>query len=288
VNEHTETFVVGEYFLAVEGHAMIRNYLTTPSAARPRVNEIRDIVAGLDEFPYSLRIPLTEHDVEDGYTRWAPRYDGPNPAIECEQPIVHHLIANLRPGVALDAACGTGRHAAKLAELGHQVIGVDTTDAMLAVAREKLPAADFRPGRLEQLPVDDETIDLITCTLALNHVEHLEPVMREFMRVLRPGGQAILADMHPATTTTGSIAGFPGDDITRGIPYVRNLTHHISDYITAFLDVGLSIVECIEPRVTDSVLESFPSYSVLPDATRQAFLDTPYLLIWRLERPTHA
>ena len=288
MSEHAETFVVGEYFLAVEGFAMIRNYLTTPSAARPRVNEIRNIVAGLDDYPYSLRIPLIEHDVEDGYAIWAPRYDGPNSAVECEQPIVHRMIATLRAGVAPDAACGTGRHAAKLAELGHQVIGVDTTDAMLSVAREKVPAADFRLGRLEQLPVDDETIDLITCTLALNHVERLEPVMREFVRVLRPGGQAILADMHPATTMTGSIAGFPEDDVTRGIPYVRNLTHHLGDYINAFLNVGLSIVECIEPRVTESVLQSFPSYSVLPDATRQAFLDTPYLIIWRLERPTHA
>ena len=151
-----------------------------------------------------------------------------------------------------------------------------------------MPAADFRSGRLEQLPVDDETVDLITCALALTHVEHLEPVMREFVRVLRPGGQAILTDMHPVATMTGSIAGFPGDDITLGIPYVPNLTHHISDYISAFFDVGLSIMECIEPRVTDSVLQSFPSYSVLPDATRQAFLDTPYLLIWRLERTTQA
>lgn len=89
-------------------------------------------------------------------------------------------------------------------------------------------------------------------------------------------------------TMTGSIAGFPGDDITSGIPYVANRTHHVSDYIAAFLDAGLSIVECIEPRVTDAVLESFASYAVLPDATRQAFLDTPYLLIWRLERPTQA
>ncbi|HEY5172754.1 MAG TPA: methyltransferase type 11, partial [Acidimicrobiia bacterium] len=116
MSEHTESLVVGEYLLAVEGFAMIRNCVTTPSAARPRVAEIRDIVATFDELPYSLTIPLTEHGVEDGYTRWAPRYDGPNPAIACEQPIVDRMIAEAHPGVALDAACGTGRHAAELAE----------------------------------------------------------------------------------------------------------------------------------------------------------------------------
>ena len=88
------------------------------------------------------------------------------------------------------------------------MIGVDTTEAMLTVAREKVPAADFRSGRLEQLPVEDESVDLITCALALTHVERLGPVMREFVRVLRPGGQAILTDIHPVATMTGTIAGF--------------------------------------------------------------------------------
>jgi ubiquinone/menaquinone biosynthesis C-methylase UbiE len=196
------------------------------------------------------------------------------------------MLEAATPGVALDAACGTGRHAAKLVELGHRVIGVDTTEAMLAVARQKVPAADFRTGRLEALPVDDGSVDLLTCTLALTHVEHLEPVMREFARVLRPGGRAILSDMHPIGTMTGGIAGFPDDDITRGIPYVPNLTHHVSEYIAAFCAAGLSISECREPCVPEWLVERLPSYAIAPDATRQAFIDTPYLLIWQLDKPT--
>jgi len=263
---------------------MIRHCLTDPSAARPRVEEMRRILAGSDTIPYSVGIPLTEHEVEDGYTHWAPRYDGPNPAIELETPIVNAMLETVSPGVALDAACGTGRHAAKLVELGHRVIGVDTTDAMLAIAREKVPEAEFRSGRLEALPVDDASVDLLTCTLALTHVEHLEPVMREFARVLRPGGRAILSDMHPIGTMTGGIAGFPGEDITRGIPYVPNLTHHVSSYVAAFVDAGLAIAECLEPRVPEWLVERLPTYPLFSDATRQAFIDTPYLLIWRLER----
>jgi ubiquinone/menaquinone biosynthesis C-methylase UbiE len=283
VIERSDTLVVGEYFLAVEGLAMIRNALTAPSATRARVEEIRDIVANGDEFPYSLQIPMTQHDVEDGYTKWAPRYDGPNPAIELEQPIVHRMLEAVPVGVALDAACGTGRHAAKLAELGHKVIGVDTTEAMLAVARDKVPDADFRIGRLEALPLEDDSVDVITCTLALTHVEDLAPVTREFARVLRAGGEIVLADIHPLATLTGGIAGFP-EDITRGIPYVVNLTHHVSEYISAFLAARLTILECLEPRVSETMLQVFPSYMFLPDATRQAFEDTPYLLIWRLTR----
>jgi ubiquinone/menaquinone biosynthesis C-methylase UbiE len=281
----TETLVAGEYFLAVEGYALLRNALGAPSTARPRVDEIRRILAGFDDFPNSLRIPLVRHDVDDGYTRWAPMYDGPNPAIAVEEPIVHELLAAIPPGDALDAACGTGRHAAHLAALGHRVIGVDATEAMLAIAREKVPEADFRLGRLEALPVDDQSVDLVTCTLALTHVERLAPVISEFARVLRPGGRVVIADIHPFATVVGNIAGFPERDLSLGIPYVPNLTHHVGEYVESFLAAGLAITRCTERHVTEEMMPMYPSFLVVPDATRQAFLGTPYLLVWELEAP---
>jgi len=146
----------------VEGLALIRNALRYPDSCLPRVDEARDIAAKFDEFPNSLAIPMIEHDVEEGYTKWSQIYDGPNPAIEGEEPVVHSILAELPVGDALDAACGTGRHAAHLATLGHRVIGVDGTDAMLAVALQKLPDVDLRNGRLEDLPVDDACVDLVT------------------------------------------------------------------------------------------------------------------------------
>ena len=283
----TETVYAGHYFLAVQGMALIRTVLDDPPAAVPRVDEIRTIAADLDEFPHTLAIPLIQHDIEDGYTQWAPRYDGPNPAVEGEQPVVHGILAELPVGVALDAACGTGRHAAKLSELGHRVIGVDTTDAMLDIARTKVPDAEFRRGRLEDLPLDDASVDVITCSLALTHVPDLGPVVREFARVLRPGGTAVLSDMHPFNTMlAGGIAGWPTDDITKGIPYVVNLVHQVSDYIDAFNASGLSIVACVEPRFGDAQLERLPSFPLYPDASRQAFAGLPYLLVWRLEKRT--
>src|SRR5436190_24226807 len=136
-----ETMKLGEYLLAIQGLAMIRDVLTRPAEARPRVEEIRAILDGL---PESMEIPLTEYEVPEGYARWAERYDGPNPAIAAEQPIVDQMLAELPPGGARDAACGTGRHAARLHELGHQVVVVDSTPAMLSLARKKIPDADFR------------------------------------------------------------------------------------------------------------------------------------------------
>jgi 2-polyprenyl-3-methyl-5-hydroxy-6-metoxy-1,4-benzoquinol methylase len=71
----------------------------------------------------------------DGYRAWSATYDEPgNPLIDVEEPIVRHIIDGLPTGSALDAACGTGRHAEYLAARGHRVIGVDSSPDMLALA----------------------------------------------------------------------------------------------------------------------------------------------------------
>src|SRR5215218_10458398 len=96
-------------------------------------------------------VPLLETD--EGYAAWAATYDvAANPALHLEGPFVAELFAGLEPGRALDAACGTGRQAAALAELGHDVVGVDATEAMLERARERVPGAEFRLGLLTELP----------------------------------------------------------------------------------------------------------------------------------------
>ena len=280
-----ETLLAGHYFLAVEGLALIRNWLYQPSDMRPMIEDVKAIVARLEDFPNSLEIPVTRHDVEAGYTKWAPRYDGPNPAIEVEEPIVRSIVGQLEPGVALDAACGTGRHAAMLADLGWHVIGVDATPAMLEVAKAKMAEADFRAGRLEALPVEDASVDVVTCALALTHVEELGPVINEFARVLKPGGRIVLSDIHPFNVFLGGGAVFPTGDEAITVNYVPNLLHPVSEYVTAFVGAGLAVRACVEPTITEAIAGGFPSFGVFPDATLKAYVGLPFLLIWELEKP---
>jgi ubiquinone/menaquinone biosynthesis C-methylase UbiE len=280
-----EILYAGEYFLAIAGLAMARTCLQEPAAARLRVADIRRVIEHFDEFPQSLELRMHEHDVESGYSRWAPNYDGPNPAIETEQPVVHEILGRLPRGTALDAACGTGRHAAHLASLGDDVIGVDTTQAMLDVARAKVPAGDFRKGRLEALPLDDESVDTVVCSLALTHVPDLRPVYQEFARVLRPGGVVVTSDMHPVNTTVGGGAAvFPSDEQWH-LPFVVNRFHGVADYVDALLGAGLTITRCVEPRFPEAAVLAAPSYLAYPDATRQALLGLPYILIWVATKP---
>ena len=279
------SLLAGHYFAAVEGLAMLRRFLDDPDTLARRADEIANLLANLDQFPNSLRLRISEYDVNDGYTKWAPRYDGPNPAIDTEEGPFYEMLAEAPHGVALDAACGTGRHAERLAGLGYDVIGVDANAAMLDIARAKVPTAEFRTGKLTELPLNDTTVDVVCCALALTHVADLAPVVAEFARVLRPGGQMLLSDMHPVMTGTSGHAVFPVDDDAAGIHYVPNLLHPVSSYVRAFTAAGLVIRECREPVVDETILARFPSHVVLPEATEQAFLGLPYLLLWRAEKP---
>jgi len=279
-----ETLLAGQYFVAVAGMAAMRSCLLRPSEVRNLLDDVRGVVEHLDEFPNDLEIPVLEHDVEEGYTAWAPRYDGPNPAIEAETPVVREILARAPRGAALDAACGTGRHAEHLRPLGYDVVGVDATEAMLAVAREKVPDAEFRLGDLHALPVDDAAVDVVTCSLALTHVGDLGPVVAELARVLRPGGWVVLSDVHPTTTSFGGAAVFPSEGDELALRYVPNLVHQASEYVTAARAAGLEVAECHEPRVPEAAIVTNPAYAVLPEAVRAAFAGLPFLLVWRLTR----
>jgi ubiquinone/menaquinone biosynthesis C-methylase UbiE len=280
-----DTLLAAQYFVAVAGMAAMRSCLTHPTAARPRLEDVRRVIEHLDEFPNDLEIPVVEHDVAEGYTAWAPRYDGPNPAVEAETPLVHEVLGRAPRGAALDAACGTGRHAAHLRSLGYDVVGVDATPAMLEVARAKVPDGDFRLGSLQQLPVDDASVDVVTCSLALTHVADIGPVVAELSRVLRPGGWAVLSDVHPVTTTFGGAAVFPSGAGPMELPYVPNLVHQVSEYVAAARAAGLEVAECHEATVPESGIRANPAYAVLPDAVRAAFEGLPSVLVWRLTRP---
>lgn len=284
-----DEMIAAQYFAAVAGMAAMRRCLVEPSGVRSRLDDVRTVVAGLDEFPHNLAIPVVEYDVTTGYDAWAPHYDGPNPAVETDEQTVHPIVDRFAdehgPTVALDAACGTGRHAAYLRGRGWEVIGVDANHSMLDVARAKVPGADFRPGDLAALPVDDAAADLVVCSLALTHVERLAPVVTEFARVLRPGGRVVISDVHPTAVMFGGAAVFPMASDRLELHFVRNQVHGASEYVHAGAAAGLTVRGCHEREMPESAITRNPAYAVLPDAVRQAFEGLPFLLVWELEKP---
>ena len=204
-----------------------------------RIAEIREMLTAADDFGEGATSrPIT---AAEGYDSWAERYDGPNDLIDLEEPIIRPILDRLPAGPALDAACGTGRHAAYLAASGHSVIGVDCSAQMLAKARAKVPGADFRLGDLRALPVADDAVDLVVISLALTHVPELAPVMEEFARVLRPGGHLVIADSRMEYLMVEALP-----DGSHG--YFPHYKRPTSEYLTATLPLGFEVRHCEELR----------------------------------------
>jgi ubiquinone/menaquinone biosynthesis C-methylase UbiE len=213
-----------------------------------------------------------------------------------DEPIVAQYLSGRKPGVALDAACGTGRFAEFLSRRGHRVIGVDGSPDMLAYARRRVPDGEFCRGELDRLPLPDASVEVIVCALALVHVPRLEPVLAEFARVLRPGGDLVISDVHHELVTRGSVITARGP---AGQPCVAaTYRHQLGDYLRPALSLGLQVRRCEEPRAVRSATRPpEPTASIgdwqdwpwslmdyLPSAARAAG-GRPSLVIWHFQQP---
>jgi SAM-dependent methyltransferase len=109
----------------------------------------------------------------------------------------------LQPGQAvLDAGCGPGTDTFDLEKLvmpGGHVVGVDSSEAMIAAARERAIAigsqAQFILSDVCALELPDESFDLARCVMLLLHVREPASALDEMVRVLRPGGQLVCIDV---------------------------------------------------------------------------------------------
>jgi MoaA/NifB/PqqE/SkfB family radical SAM enzyme/SAM-dependent methyltransferase len=123
----------------------------------------------------------------------------------CGSPIA---IAGITAGErVVDLGSGAGIDvfiAAKLVGAEGKAIGVDMTDAMLAVANENRPkvaaalgydAAEFRKGYLEQIPVEDHTVDVVTSNCVVNLSPDKPRVFEETWRILKNHGRFVLSDI---------------------------------------------------------------------------------------------
>ncbi|MGO1595412.1 MAG: bifunctional demethylmenaquinone methyltransferase/2-methoxy-6-polyprenyl-1,4-benzoquinol methylase UbiE [Sphingobacterium sp.] len=113
----------------------------------------------------------------------------------------------LQPQYILDVATGTGDFALESIRILHpkKIIGVDISEGMLDVAREKIEKKGLQQqfevclGDSEKLPFDEETFDAVTVAFGVRNFENLEQGLHDIRRVLRPGGKAIVLELSNPT-----------------------------------------------------------------------------------------
>jgi ubiquinone/menaquinone biosynthesis C-methylase UbiE len=279
----TRNVALRELLAGVEGLALLRNLYDGDDAdAAARLAELRGV---LDDPALAAAEPTPEVGAAAGYAIWSDSYDEPgNPIVAIEQRVVAELLAPRPLGEALDAACGTGRHARRLVDLGHTVSGFDLTPEMLDRARVSVPEADFQVADLRELPYPDASFQTVVCGLALAHLPSLGTAVGELSRVLRPGGRLIVSVLHPFQALLGWNAPFSGADGSRG--FVREHPHLHSDYLSAFAAAGLRTSGCVEPVITEQELGAKRrAFRHIPEATAAAYLGLPAVLVWTADKP---
>jgi SAM-dependent methyltransferase len=116
-----------------------------------------------------------------------------------DRPAVLAALGPVRGLRVLDAACGPGVYAERLVADGATVVGFDASEGMVERARARLggTATIDRLRIDEPLPYADASFDRVVCTLAIHYSNDRRATFREFHRVLRPGGRAVVSTQNP-------------------------------------------------------------------------------------------
>jgi ubiquinone/menaquinone biosynthesis C-methylase UbiE len=191
-------------------------------------------------------------EVADAYRR---TFDADGSALR--DPVFESLLSDVNGRHVLALACGQGRDARLLVDLGATVVGVDISERMLGYARrteETTPRGiRYVRGDAQDLEAfDGETFDGVVCHMALMDVPELEPTVASVARVLRPDGWFVFSIVHPRYRPhVDNLSGYLGEsryeksapqDALPGHAYHRP----ISTYVNALAAAGLSIVQMVE------------------------------------------
>ena len=241
----------------------------------------------------------------DAYDQMATTYDAITGAAireHYEWPAVRSLLPPLDGATVLDAACGDGFYTERMVHRGATAIAVDGSPEMVSHAGDRLSGdgrvtvreADLTDG----LPfLDDGSVDLVVCQLALEHISDWVSVFSAFHRVLRPGGRAVMSTHHPVRGYVDAEYGVREHVLADGASYpdVEQVNHDWGDEDEEFLvpffrrplaelfgpptDAGFVVEQVVEPEVTDALREHDPEYA-------ETFADEPPLfLCLRLRKP---
>ncbi len=143
----------------------------------------------------------------------------------------------------LDVACGPGLLVCGFAPLVCQAHGIDLTPAMLQEAvrlqgERRLRNVSWTEGDVTSLPYEDGSFSVVTCRFAFHHFSEPLLVLREMLRVCKPGGRIVVADSEPAADKA---AAFNRMERLRDPSHVRALT--TEELRSLFTEAGVSVCE---------------------------------------------
>lgn len=185
-------------------------------------------------------------NVRQAYNFWSETYDSvENKTRDLEAKALRESISGENLEI-LEIGCGTGKNTGFLQTKSQKLIAADFSEEMLAKAKAKITAEtiEFRQFDLREVwDFADDSFDLITCSLALEHIENIDFVFAEAKRVLRSGGKFYIGELHPFKQYQGSKARFEIDSKTFEL---ECFVHHVSEFFEAAVRNDFEVAELKE------------------------------------------
>lgn len=180
--------------------------------------------------------------VQAAYDNWSTTYDADqNLTRDLDQIVTKETLMRLRCKSIVEIGCGTGKNTLLLSQIAQTVYAVDFSAAMIEKAKEKVNSVNvtfITADITNQWICSNESIDLITCNLVLEHIKDLSKILSEASRVLVPGGYFFICELHPFRQYRGTQANFQRNQEVIEIPA---FVHHLSDFFHAAKNFGFRL-----------------------------------------------
>ena len=179
----------------------------------------------------------------NNYNDWADQYDNNiNPTRDLDKVVTQKSLSNLNFSNVLELGCGSGKNTEWLITKADKLIGIDFSSRMLELARKKISSKNvsFICADLnEKWPVNNNSFDLATINLTLEHIKILDHIFNSLFIKLRKGGKCFVCELHPEKQLAGSKARFQDN----GTEIVLDVFQHSElDYVQSAEKVGFSLL----------------------------------------------
>ena len=179
----------------------------------------------------------------DNYNAWAYQYDNNiNPTRDLDKTVTKKSLSNIDFFKVLELGCGSGKNTEWLITRAEKVVGLDFSKNMLDLAKRKIitdKATFINTDLNENWPVSDNSFDLATINLTLEHIEILDHIFNSLFMKLTQGGKCFVCELHPKKQLAGSKARFEenGTEIALDVFY-----HSELEYIESAEKAGFILI----------------------------------------------
>jgi len=185
--------------------------------------------------------------IEKAYNSWAEQYDtNENRTRDIDIKSTVETLSKYNFKTVLELGCGTGKNTDWLLKKAERIIGLDFSQEMLDIAKEKIinDKVDFiRTDLTKDWEIENQFADLVTSSLTLEHIDDLNHIFNQANLKLTGGGIFFISELHPFKQYTGSKARYETEN---GIEELKVYTHHISDYVDNAENNGFELLEIKE------------------------------------------